>query len=329
MNYRILHDVPDQHDPRDERVEGQQEIGDAASYRSQISSLLHAGKTGRWGRFIILLIVLGIVAYAVWRILPYFPLFPHRVTLHSAEFLRSPHVYSQSPVGYDPAQPPLVPEWVRLSIERENNQAFFESSTGERVRVALGKPYWVKGCENQYQMEAFPLAEGLSLGSLTFQKPVLIVVCDMWAAGEKLRPARVVIRDGSIPENDPFFLGVQCNSGMLCLTFAEALGDLVGTVVDAETGEALPTVRIILSSGMGIQEFTGSFRLPVYDSMQTAYQISMPGYVDLVGEIFNFYGNKMDIMYFTNADHTQGSGNMLDVPGYGQDVDYTFELVRK
>jgi hypothetical protein len=105
---------------------------------------------------IVLLVLLLLVVYAAWRILPYLPLFPHSVTLPSALYLRSPHVYTQSPVGYDPAQAPLAPEWVQLSIERENKQAFFESSTGRKVRVALGKPYWVMGCENQYQMEAFP-----------------------------------------------------------------------------------------------------------------------------------------------------------------------------
>jgi len=278
---------------------------------------------------IVLLVLLLLVAYVAWRILPYLPLFPHQVTLRSALYLRSPHVYTQTPVGYDPAQAPLAPEWVQLSIERENNQAFFESSTGERVRVVLDKPYWVMGCENQFEMEAFPLADGLSLGPLTFQQPVLIVVCDMWAAGEKIRPARVVLWEGPIAENHPFYLGVQCHpGGVQCLTFAEALGELVATVSDAGTGEALPTAQIVLSSGMGIQEFTGSFRLPVYASMQVAYQIHMPGYVDRIGEIQNVLGNKLFILDSPTANPSQGQGGMFDLPGQGQQVDYTFALSR-
>jgi len=279
---------------------------------------------------IVLLVVLVLAVWAFWRIFPYLPFIPHDVRLSSATYLRSPHVYLQSPVGYDPAQAPLAPEWVRLSIERENKQAFFESSTGERVRVRLGKLYWVQGCENQYRMEVLPLETGLTLGPLAFQQPVLIVVCDMWAAGEKIRPATVVLWEGPISQHDPFYLGVQCHpGGVLCLVFAQAMGELEGAVTDAATGEALPAARILLSSGMGIQEFAGSFRLPVYARMQVAYQISMPGYADLTGEIQNSYQNKLFIQDNPHPDGSERQGAAIDLPGDGQQVEYTFVLSKK
>jgi hypothetical protein len=278
---------------------------------------------------IVLLVLLLLVVYAAWRILPYLPLFPKEVRLRSALYLRSPHVYTQSPVGYDPAQPPLAPEWVRLRIEREKSQAFFESSTGETVRVTLGKPRWVSGCENQYAMEAFPLAGELSLGSLTFRQPLLIVVCDMWSVGQKIRPARVVLWEGPIAADNVFYMGVQCHpGGTLCLVFAEALGDLVTTVIDAGTGQPLPAAQIVLSGGMGIQEFTGGFRLPLYTSIQVAFQIHEPGYVDRTGEIQNVLGTKLSILDNPNPNPGQGQGGMFALPGYGQQVDYTFELSR-
>jgi len=48
-----------------------------------------------------------------------------------------------------------------------------------------------------------------------------------------------------------------------------------------------------------------------------------------LGVISNFYGNKVEIMYFTTADHTQGSGDIIDLPAYGQQVDYSIELSKK
>jgi hypothetical protein len=287
-------------------------------------------KNKRTPVLLLLLVLLLLVIYAGWRILPYHPLFPRRITLHSAMYLRSPYAYPHSLVDDDPPQSLPAPEWVRLSIERENNLAIFESSTGEKVRTALGKPYWVKGCEDHFRIEAFSLPDGLSLGSITFHQPVLIAVCKGWSADQKIRPISVVIKEGPITEKDPFYMGVQCNpEGESCMVFAEALGELVGTVVDAETGEPLPMASIILSSGMGVQEFTGAFRLPVYEGFGVAYQISMPGYEQRVGEIKQYYGNKLDIMYFTNADHSRGRGGDVDLPGFGQQVDYTFELTRK
>jgi hypothetical protein len=310
----ILQDIPGQHKTHNTRG---------------TPSRLQNKKERGWGCVIAMLAVFLAVAWAAWRILPYMPFYPQRIILKSAEFLRSPHVYTRSDIEFNPAQPPLEPEWNRLSVDRENALAVFESTGGESIRATLGKSYWVSGCENQFQIEVFPLTRKISLGLLTLQQPVLVVVCDMWGASDKLRPERVVLMERPIPGSNPFFLGVQCNSGAPCLAFAESLGELVVTVFDSETGEPLPDARITLSNGMGIQEFDGGFRLPVYVSLQTAYQILLPGYEDRVGEIFNYFGNKMDIMYFTNAEHTRGSGDTLELPGNGQQVEYVIKLVKK
>ena len=297
---------------------------------SVITSPQSTKKTSQYQRMIILLVILLLIGWGAWRILPYLPFIPHYVRLKSTLYLRSPHVYRYDTAGYDPERAPLAPEWIRLNIDRENKQAYFESSTGERLSVTLGEPQWVKGCENQFRVESFPLSDGLALGLIEFQKPILIVACDMWAVGEKIRPVRLVIKEGPIPENQPFYFGMECNPKQeICMSFAETLNELVGTIIDADSGQALPTAHITISSGLGTQEYTGSFRVPVYVGLQLEYRVSMPGYIEKIGEISNFYGYKMEIMYFTNTDHSQGRGDIFDLPGFGQEVDYSIELSKK
>jgi hypothetical protein len=255
---------------------------------------------------------------------------PQKAKRTSKYQLRSPHVYRYDTAGYDPERAPLEPQWIRLDIDRENHQAVFESSSGERVSKTLGEPQWVQACENQFRVESFPFPDGLVLGTIEFQKPILVVACEMWAAGEKVRPVRFVIKEGPIPADHPFYMGMECNPMQeICMSFAEPLGDLVGTIIDADTGQTLPTAHVTISSGMGINEYTGSFRLPIYTAMQLEYRVTLAGYEDKIGEISNFYGNKMEIMNFTNADHTQGSGEIFDLSEYGQEVDYSIELSRK
>jgi hypothetical protein len=205
---------------------------------------------------IILLVILVIIGWGAWRILPYIPFIPQYIRLKSAVYQRSPHIYRYDTAAYDSERAPLAPEWIRLNIDRENNQAVFESSTGERVNVTLGEPHWVNACENQFEVEFYPLPDGLTLGSIEFQNPILIVACEMWAAGEKIRPVRVVIKEGPIPENHPFYMGMECNPQQeTCMSFAETLGELVVTIIDAETGQALPTARITISSGWASKSF--------------------------------------------------------------------------
>jgi len=298
--------------------------------RTEITTTQYSKGIGKYRRILFLLVILLFIGWGVSKILPYIPFIPQSVRLKSAVYLRSPHVYRYDAAGYDPEQAPLAPEWIRLNIDRENDQAIFESSTGERVSVALGKLQWLQACENQYHVESFLLPDGFTLGSISFHKPILIVACDMWAAGEKVRPARLLIKERPNTENPTFFMGMECNPKQeICMSFAEALSDLVVTIIDAETGQALPNAHITISSGLGIQDYTGSFRLPVYVAMQMEYKVTLPGYEDKIGEISNFYGNKIEIMHFTNADHTRGSGDTFDLPGYGQKLDYSIELSKK
>jgi hypothetical protein len=42
-------------------------------------------------------------------------------------------------------------------------------------------------------------------------KLILIVACDLWAADEKVRPYRLVIKGGSLPDKRSFYLGMECN----------------------------------------------------------------------------------------------------------------------
>lgn len=292
----------------------------------------------RWIRTIFIGAIILVVAGLLCRgLIPYGGLIHKKVTLHTGIYLRSPRTYPSSEIVYDPGKPVPAPEWVKLFIQREDSQAFFESSSGEKVRVDLGDSYWEEGCESQYNMEAFPLSGPLTLGSLTFQQPVLVVVCDMWPAGQKLRPGRVTIfegstsaKEGSLSGQSPFFLGLICNPGdMNCMTFAEELGEMVATVVDSVTGEPLPEAKILISSGLGEQEFMGGFRLPVYANMEVAYRVSLPGYEDKVGVIRNFYGDKLDIMYYTNPEHSQGTGETFNLAGDGQQVTCTIPLSKK
>lgn len=279
---------------------------------------------------IILLVLLLIIGWGAWRILPYIPFIPQKVRLKSVAYLRSAHVYRYDTVGYNLDQAILAPEWIYLDIDLQNNLALFKSSTGERVSVTLGEPQWEKGCENQFRVETYPLPDGLALGSVKFQKPILIVACDMWAAGEKVRPTRLVIKEGPILEKDAFYMGMKCNpKHEVCMSFAEKLGELAGTIIDAETGEALPEAHITLTSGLGIKEYAGTFSIPIYAAMQLEYQVTLPGYVDKTGEISNFYGNKMEVMYYTNADRTRGRGDIFDLLEDGKEVDYSIELSRK
>jgi hypothetical protein len=214
-----------------------------------------------------------------------------------------------------------------MIIDRGNNQVILKSSSGEQIQVGLEEPAWIQACENQFLVEYFTLSDPLDLGSITFQKPVLIVACEMWAVGEKTRPARLLIKEGSIAADDRFYFGMECYPGQeVCVSFAEALNELSVTVIDGATKLPLPDAAITISSGLGIQEYKGSFRMPIYAAMQLEYRISLAGYVGKNGTISNFYGNKLEIMYWTNENHTQGEGYTIDLPGNGQVVKHSIEL---
>ena len=313
-----------------EKPPARSSINDPRALGSDLIDSQKKNKSGKFGRAFILLAVVLLIGWGMWRILPYIPGIPQDVRLKSAEYIRSPHVYRYDTAAYNPDQAPLSPEWVKLIIDKKNNQANFESSTGEQVSVSLGESEWIEACENQFRVEALPLPDGLTLGSTTFQNPMLIMVCDMWAVGEKIRPARIVLMERSILENNPFYMGMECKPKQgLCMSFAEVLIELAVRVVDVDTKQVLPTAQITISSGMGLQEFTGSFRIPVYTAMQVEYQISMPGYAEKIGEISNFYGNKMEIMYFDSSDRTHGMSDSFDLEEYDKEVEYNIELSKE
>jgi len=245
-----------------------------------------------------ILVILSIVVWIGWRISTFYPIFPHKVSLPAGIYLRSPYAYSTSDLSYDPAKPPLAPEVIRMSLDRKNGQAVFYLLEGEEITVPLGAAGWVKGCENHYRMESIQLATGLQLGSVVFQNPVLMVVCGMWSRSEGTPPAKVILREGPLPTGDAFYLGPACRpEEPKCLYFAMGFGTLKGEIVDAQSGEPLPGAHIILTNAMGIQEYAGSFSLPLYAGFQMDYRIFAPGYPDQVGNILHSNGTKLDIMH--------------------------------
>jgi hypothetical protein len=303
---------------------------DYGAVQSDEIELQNKKKSGRYGLAIILVLILTLIGWAAWKIFPYIPGIPRYVKLESATYQRSAHVYRYENAGYDPNQAPLAPEWTSLVIDTKNHLATLETSTGKEIRINLGEPQLVNACENQFLVETYRLSIDLDLGNTTIQNPVLIVACEMWAVSEKVRPTRLVIKEGPIPEGNIFFTGMECHPQQeKCMSYAEALGDLSVTVIDAETKQALPDAHVVISSGLGIQEFNGSFKLPIYTAMQLEYQVSLSGYLTKTGQISNFYGTKLEIMYQGVVDPARGNGYIFDLPGNGQTVEYQIELAKE
>ena len=118
-----------------------------------------------------------------------------------------------------------------------------------------------------------------------------------------------------------FYFGPTCKpEEPKCLYFGLALGVLKGEIVEAQSGEPLPGAQISLEDPVGIQEYTGNFSLP-WNTACTRRAIR-----DLVGVIDHSYGTKLGSMHFFGADRSRGSGDMLDIPSYGQEISYTFRL---
>lgn len=277
------------------------------------------------GGFLLVLLI-GCIIFVLFTM----PIFPQSVRLKSAIYLRTPHTYTMDSAGYDPSQLPLEPSWFHMDIDRENNRVSFRSTSGEEVTALLGKPTWVSGCESQYRVEAFPFQSRFSLGSVTFKQPFLVMVCDMWSRSEKFRPGRIIITEGPIAEDHPFMFGVRCEPGSTnCISFAEKIGELVLDVKDEQTGIILSDANIQLSSGMGIEDYTGEARIPLYAGIQMEFKISQPGYLEKVGKIDIISGNKLGIDVFSNPEKTTGEGAIVDLPPSGQPVGYSFLLTKE
>lgn len=277
------------------------------------------------GGFLFVLIISCIV-FVIFTM----PIFPQNVRLKSAIYLRTPHVYTMDNAGYDSSQPPLEPAWFQMNVDRENSQVIFQSTSGEVVRVNLGNPTWFSGCESQYRVEAFPFQSGFTLGSVTFKQPYLVLACDMWSRSEKYRPGRMIITEGPIAADHPFMFGVRCESNSTnCISFAEKIGELVLDVKDEQTGEILSAATIQISSGMGIKDYIGEARFPLYAGIQMEFKINQPGYLEKEGKIDIIYGKKLSIDVFSNPEKTTGEGAILDLPPSGQPVGYSFLLTKE
>ena len=108
-------------------------------------------------------------------------LFPRKVNIPSGVYFRAASIYSHSDVKYDPIHLPPAPEVVQAEINRSNGEVVFSLSTGETMRVPLGRAGRVSrviGCERKSSLEIFqfPMNE-LRLGSARFQKPILMAAC--------------------------------------------------------------------------------------------------------------------------------------------------------
>lgn len=275
-------------------------------------------------------ITIGVVLllFTLWVVFFFMPIFPHRVVLPSGDYLPAPKVYLQSEVHYDPLRPPLETGIRYISIDRADEKLEFHFQSEETLTVSLGKPGKVKGCEGHYLMEYFQLpVPQLELGPVVVQNPVLMVSCDMWAGGEKIRPAKLILREGPLPGGAAFYMGTQCrDQNSVCFYFGEEYGTLKITVIDGQTGEPAPLARITAENEMGIQEYIGGFDLPLYAGIQVHYQISAAGYPDIYGQISNSYGSKLFIDMLYGSEQLQGYSEILDMPAQEQKLTYAFKL---
>jgi hypothetical protein len=154
-----------------------------------------------------------------------------------------------------------------------------------------------------------------------------MVVCNLWGRSEKIRPAKLILREGPLPEGNPFFMGANCG-GMDndCLYFGQAFGVLKVGFVDVQTGEPVPDAHIVTENETGINEFDGGFDLQLYAGVQVQYHITAPGYPDITGMISNSNDGKLFIDMFYGANKTSGFSDVFDMPEFGKNVDYSFRL---
>jgi hypothetical protein len=277
----------------------------------------------------ILLITIAVVLILLlvfWRYLFLLPaLFHQKVNLPSGIYLPSPSVYLSSEINYDPLHPPLDSGISYISVDRPEGHVDIHFQKGEPLNVQLGKARRVIGCEHQFSMEYFQLSvKELHLGSVLVRNPILMVSCEMWAWTEKIRPAKLVLREGPLPdEDDAFMFGTECAN---CLYFGQAFGTLNEEIVDGTTGNPLPDAHITLTNRMGEQNFEGKFTLPLYAGIQIKYRISTSGYPEITGEISNLQDAKLFIISDALEGQTNCSGGIFDMPPYNEVLDFSFPM---
>jgi hypothetical protein len=259
-------------------------------------------------------------------------LFPRKVNIPSGVYLHAASLYSHSDVQYDAANPPLAAEVVQAEVNRDKGELVFTLATGETIRVTLGKASQVSrvlGCENNSSLETFQLpVEELRLGSASFQKPVLMAVCGSSGgySGRRTIPlASFILMEGPPPTADELYLGMQSHltKARKSISFGQAYGMLKSNFVDGKSGQPAPEAHITLTNEMGVLEYAGAFSLPLYAGVQMAFSISAPGYPDLQGMIQST-GSKLFIDF--KVTETRGYGTVLDMPGYGKILEYSFSL---
>ena len=277
---------------------------------------------------VILFLVAVLILWGCWRVMVLFAIIPIEVDLPSGIFVPAPAWHTSGRVEYDPSNPPPAPEVIKIVVDRSNKQAVFYTSSGETIPVSLGRADRVLGCEKQFSMKYYPLeVEELRLGALTFHQPSLVSVCEMWSRNRTITPDTINLMEGPLQTSDTFpFLVESSLPGSTLLTFGKAYGTLHADIVDGVTGQPLPDAHILLISQAGIQEATGSFTLPLYAKVHVEYRISAPGYPERQGQINNIYENMLSIEDFPAETGQATTGYFMDLPAYGQDMNYSFQM---
>lgn len=277
---------------------------------------------------IILLFLLGLgVGLALIFCFVFFilPTIPHRVNLPSGHYLRSSSVYQEQSSVYDPLNLPAAEGLTALVLDREGEKVTLNFSSGQSLSVALGTGGRVQACENHYLVEYIKLdAVDLQIDGVIFHEPILMVACEMWAIGEKVRPAKMILFDGPLPESSDLFQGISCSNKEACLSFGRAFGTLHAIVADSNTGNTLPGAVSVFENELGVQTFTGEFELPLYAGVQYNYRISAAGLPDRVGRLANSYDTKVFIDTVHPQGAAQGYSQIIEMPDYGKTLDFIF-----
>lgn len=278
---------------------------------------------------IISLLVLAAVVWLVYQVNSYIPIFIRQVKMPSGVYLRSPQAYNTDTNIYDPSKASFLPNLAQVIIDRDDGEVTFFFINGKEITVPLGKPHQVSGCEGQYTMQAFLLDTVLDFGQVVFTQPMLVVACEMWAKGERVRPAKIVLREGPLPTSQEYRFGIGCQpEEKACVSFGQSLGELRGEVVDEQTGEPLPDAQISLTNALRDDHYAGSFSVQIYAGYQASIRITMPGYDDMIGKIHQSYETRLfiDIQYPGNP--LNGYGPILQLPEDGRPYDYQFLMVK-
>lgn len=276
---------------------------------------------------VVVIVIGSVLGVILISIIVYFLVLylPHQVNLPSGIYLRSSSVYQQDKVAYDPLNPPAETGLLSMEIDRAGKQAVLNFTSGKKKAIQFSETGRVLACENHFQVEYIKLAAvDLQVGEVTFHEPVLMVTCKMWTAGEKIRPAKLILFDGPVPDSQALYMGMSCQEKTTCLAFGQAYGTLHGVVIDSNTGKMLPQALSTFENELGIQTFVGEFDLPLYAGIQYSYRIYSTGLPVREGRLANSYDVKIFIDTVYPMGLAQGYSQIIDMPEYGKKVDFNF-----